>query len=82
MYRAIWETTKRLTRKKGRIPLYLGILILLWMVAITAVTVTICVIFQLESSAALSTGLCAGGYAGVIFGLFGGILYLQRNLSC
>ena len=49
-----------------------------WTIAGVAAGLLVCAFTSTDISSALADLICAGGYAGLILGLFGGCLFLYR----
>ena len=58
---------------------YLPILIVGWTIIGTLFGLGVCSAIRIDLIQSLADILCAGGYAGIFLGLFGGILYLYRK---
>ena len=58
---------------------YLPILIIGWTIIGTLFGLGVCSAIRIDLIQSLADILCAGGYAGIFLGLFGGILYLYRK---
>ena len=81
MYEKLWKAVNQFVNKENALSVYLGIAIVGWTAVVTAVGMVLCTVCRMGLAEALSNSICAGLYAGIIFGLIGGILYLQRNVT-
>ena len=71
MYKTIWNYVSKHSKKSSTASVFLPVLVLGW----TAI--------GLQNAAVLvktTVILCSGGYAGLIFGFFGGIFYIYRGV--
>lgn len=79
MYKKLWDVINKIVGKEYTVGIYLAVDILCW----TAVTVLVGMLGSLllwgKIMYTFAAVLCVGVYMGIIFGLFGGILFLQRN---
>lgn len=79
MYRKLWNLIKKIVGKKYAVGMYLAVNIFCWTAASVLVGILCVLIFQGDVMYGLANIFCAGAYMGIIFGLFGGILFLMRN---
>ena len=71
MYRGLWNIITRHIDNSHAVSVFLPITIIGWGLIVCAFTGTGVI-------SALADLICAGGYAGLILGLFGGCLFLYR----
>lgn len=81
MYRGLWKLINRVVNKENVLSAYLGTAIVGWTAVVTCVGLGLCSALGMAFLEALPNSICAGLYAGIVFGLIGSILYLQRNPS-
>ena len=74
MYRGLWNFIRKYTDGSHAVALFLPVMIIGWTVA----GMLVCIITGTNLVSALADLICAGGYAGLILGLFGGCLFLYR----
>ena len=80
MYKTLWNYIKNHTRKLSAVSVFLSVLVLGWTAVGLLTGVLICPLLQNTSVLVKTTViLCSGGYAGLIFGFFGGIFYIYRG---
>lgn len=80
MYKTLWNYIKNHNRKHSVISIFLPVLVLGWTAVGLLAGVLICPLLQNASVLVKTTVvLCSGGYAGLIFGFFGGIFYIYRG---
>lgn len=76
MYKTLWNHIKKHTTASVFLPL----LVIGWTAAGLLTGALICPFLQNASTLVRATViLCSGGYAGLIFGFFGGIFYIYRG---
>lgn len=78
MYRGLWNFITKYTDNSRAVPLFLPLMIVVWTLAGIAAGLIVCAFTHTAVTAALADLICAGGYAGLIFGLFGGCFFLFR----
>lgn len=78
MYRGLWNFIRKYTDSSHAVSLFLPIVIIGWTIAGVLVGLFVCTIMGANLVSALADLFCAGGYAGLILGLFGGCLFLYR----
>ena len=78
MYRGLWKFIKKYTDNSHAVSIFLPALIVLWTLAGVAAGMIICAAAGADMMTMLADVICAGGYAGLILGLFGGCYYLYR----
>lgn len=79
MYKGLWKYLNKIISRDSIVSAYLAIEIIGWMLAVSFIGMAVSFLFHVELADGISNSICAGIYAGIIFGLFGGILFLQRN---
>ena len=79
MYKGLWNYLNKIIGRDSVVSAYLAIEIVEWVLLVSFLGIAVSFLFRVEPAAGISNSLCAGIYAGIIFGLFGGILFLQRN---
>lgn len=78
MYKVLWNHLDQNLKKAPTPAVFLALLTVGWSVAGILAGLLVCLELQTELMVKLTVILCAGGYAGLIPGFFGGILYLYR----
>ena len=78
MYKGLWKLITKYTDSSHAVSIFLPVLIVLWTLAGVAVGLAVCLATGADMVTALADLICAGGYAGLILGLFGGCFYLYR----
>ena len=80
MYKTLWNHIKKHTKKHTTASVFLPLLVIGWTVAGLLTGARICPFLQNATTLVRATViLCSGGYAGLIFGFFGGIFYIYRG---
>ena len=79
MYGKLWNFVNQYIDKEHALAVYLPILIVGWTIIGTVLGMGVCSVIRINLVQSLSDIICVGGYAGIILGLFGGILYLYRK---
>lgn len=79
MYKALWILINHISDKESAAAIYLAANIICWTTAAILLGITATFFLQIQLTEALVNIVCAGAYAGIIFGLIGGILFLQRK---
>ena len=69
---------RKYTDGSHAVALFLPVMIIGWTVAGVLAGLLVCAITGTDLVSALADLVCAGGYAGLIMGLFGGCLFLYR----
>ena len=59
--------------------LFLPVMILGWTIAGVVAGIIVCSVTGTDIVKAMAEIICAGGYAGIILGLFGGAFFLYRR---
>ena len=78
MYRGIWNLITKYMDHSHAVSVFLPLIIVGWTIVGVIAGLLACAITGTDILSALSDLICAGGYAGVILGLFGGCLFLYR----
>ena len=78
MYKVLWNHLDQNKKKAPAPAVFLALLTAGWSVAGILAGLLVCLGLQTELMVKLTVILCAGGYAGLIPGFFGGIFYLYR----
>lgn len=79
MYKSLWNHIKKNTKKHTTASVFLPVLVLGWTVIGLLAGALICPFLQAAVLVKATVVLCTGGYAGLIFGFFGGIFYIYRG---
>lgn len=79
MYKGLWKYLNQILGKDSVVSAYLAVEIIGWTLVVSLIGMAFSFLFHVELAAGISNSFCAGIYAGIIFGLFGGILFLQRH---
>ena len=80
MYKTLWYHIKKHTKKSSVAAVFLSALAGSWTVIGILIGALICPFLQNATILVKTTVvLCSGGYAGLIFGFFGGIFYIYRG---
>ena len=75
MYKTLWDYIRKHTIASVFLPLVIG-----WTVVGLLAGALICPFLQNATTLVrVTVVLCSGGYAGLIFGFFGGIFYIYRG---
>lgn len=78
MYRGLWNFINRFMDNGHAVSVFLPVMIIGWTLAGVAAGILVCALTGTELITALADIICAGGYAGIILGLFGGAFFLYR----
>lgn len=79
MYRGLWNFITKHTDNSHAVSFFLPIMIVGWTIAGVIAGLVVCALTGTGILSALADLICAGGYAGLILGLFGGCFFLYRN---
>ena len=80
MYKTLWDHIKKHTKKHTAASVFLPLLVIGWTTAGLLIGTLICPFLQNATTLVRAAViLCPGGYAGLIFGFFGGIFYIYRG---
>lgn len=78
MYRGLWNFITKYTDESHAVSIFLPVMIMGWTLAGLAIGLVVCACTGTGIMAALADLICAGGYAGLILGLFGGCFFLYQ----
>ena len=78
MYRGLWNLITKYLDNSHAVSVFLPIIIVGWTIAGVLVGLVVCALTGTGIISALADLICAGGYAGLILGLFGGCFFLYR----
>ena len=78
MYRGLWKFITRYMDNSHAVSLFLPVMILGWTIAGVVAGIIVCSVTGTDIVEAMAEIICAGGYAGIILGLFGGAFFLYR----
>ena len=76
MYRGLWDFINRHMDRSHVVSVFLPVMIIGWTLAGVLAGIVVCSLMGADLMGALAEIICAGGYAGIIFGLFGGVFFL------
>ena len=79
MYKTLWNYVSKHSKKSSTASVFLPVLVLGWTVIGLLAGALICPFLQAAVLVKAPVVLCTGGYAGLIFGFFGGIFYIYRG---
>lgn len=79
MYRGLWKLTERYLEEGSVVSVYLAVLIICWTAAGVITGLILCSVLGVDIGNALSDIACMGAYAGILFGLCGGLVFLCIN---
>ncbi len=78
--RCLWEFVNRFCPKDTLDAVFLALNILCWTAGTLFIGVLFCAVAgQVNITDCIANVMCLAVYSGIIFGLFGGILYLMRH---
>lgn len=81
MYKTIWNYVSKHSKKSSTASVFLPVLVLGWTAIGLLIGALICPLLQNAAVLVkITVILCSGGYAGLIFGFFGGIFYIYRGV--
>ena len=78
MYRRLWNLITKYLDNSHAVSVFLPVIIVGWTIAGVLVGLIVCALTGRGMISALADLICAGGYAGLILGLFGGCFFLYR----
>ena len=78
LYRGLWGFINRYMDSSHAVSVFLPVMIVGWTLAGVLAGIAVCAVTGADFLGVLAEIICAGGYAGIIFGLFGGVLFLYR----
>ena len=79
MYQTLWTSINNQVKKSHASATFLAISLIEWTTLGLLAGFFISMVGGISTITKLTVILCAGGYTGLIFGFFGGILYLYRT---
>lgn len=79
MYQTLWTSINNQVKKSHASAAFLAISLIEWTTLGLLAGFFISMVGGISTITKLTVILCAGGYTGLIFGFFGGILYLYRT---
>lgn len=80
MNRYIWKIVCKYCSEESRISVFLAAAMLMWSIAALATGMIFCLAAaKVTVPTCIANVMCIAIYAGIIFGLFGGILFLMRR---
>lgn len=79
MYGKLWSFVNHHIDSGYALAVYLPTLIIGWALAGCLIGAVACSVIPMDFTQKLADVICAGGYAGVFLGFFGGVLYLYRR---
>ena len=71
MYTRLWKLITKHMEENSRMAVFLTSAMLIWTIGITMAGILVCIIKHMNVICRLSDLICAGIYAGLVFGLFG-----------
>ena len=85
MYQTLWNSINKQVKNSHAAATFLAVSLISWTTIGLLTGFLICMIGGMSFVTKVTVVLCSGGYTGLIFGFFGGILYLypgyERNCS-
>ena len=81
MYQTLWNSINHQIKKSHASAAFLAVSLIEWTTLGLLAGFFISMVGGISTITKLTVILCAGGYTGLIFGFFGGILYLYRTDS-
>ena len=78
MYRGLWNLITKYMANSHAVSVFLPIIIVGWTIVGVLAGLVVCALTGTGIISALADLICAGGYAGLILGLFGGCFFLYR----
>ena len=79
MYQTLWNSINKQVKNSHASAAFLAVSLIGWTAIGLLAGFLICMIGGMSFVTKVTVVLCSGGYTGLIFGLFGGILYLYRT---
>ena len=79
MYQTLWNSINKQEKNSHASAAFLAISLIGWTTIGLLAGFLICMIGGISFVTKATVVLCSGGYTGLIFGFFGGILYLYRT---
>ena len=81
MYQTLWNSINKQVKNSHAAATFLAVSLISWTTIGLLTGFLICMIGGMSFVTKVTVVLCSGGYTGLIFGFFGGILYLYRTGS-
>ena len=78
MYQTLWNSVNKQVKETHTAAAFLAGSLIEWTTIGLLAGFLICLIGGMSATMKATVILCSGGYVGLIFGFFGGILYLYR----
>lgn len=78
MYRGLWNFINRYMDRSHAVSVFLPVMIIGWTLVGVLAGSAACAAMGADLVGELAEIICAGGYAGIILGLFGGAFFLYR----
>lgn len=82
MYTRLWKLITKHMEENSRMAVFLTSAMLIWTIGITMAGILVCIIKHMNVICRLSDLICAGIYAGLVFGLFGGGVSRPSRKQC
>ena len=79
MYQTLWNSINKQVKNSHAAATFLAVSLISWTTIGLLTGFLICMIGGMSFVTKVTVVLCSGGYTGLIFGFFGGILYLYRT---
>ena len=79
MYQTLWNSINKQVKNSHAYVAFLAVSLMGWTTIGLLAGFLICMIGGMSFVTKVTVVLCSGGYTGLIFGFFGGILYLYRS---
>ena len=79
MYQTLWNSVNKQVKETHTAAAFLAGSLIEWTTIGLLAGFLICLIGGMSATMKATVILCSGGYVGLIFGFFGGILYLYRT---
>ncbi len=79
MYQTLWNSINKQVKNSHASAAFLAVSLIGWTTIGLLAGFLICMIGGMSFVTKVTVVLCSGGYTGLIFGFFGGILYLYRQ---
>ena len=79
MYQTLWNSINKQVKNSHAAATFLAFSLISWTTIGLLIGFLICIIGGMSFVTKVTVVLCSGGYTGLIFGFFGGILYLYRS---
>ena len=79
MYQTLWNSINKQVKNSHAYAAFLAVSLMGWTTIGLLAGFLICMIGGMSYVTMITDVICSGGYTGLIFGFFGGILYLYRT---